>query len=465
MRRSPCSNSPTDSWIEYTLEHTLVALEPQWNDAFQAGTLAAGNERAQEFIDAYIARRAPATRRARSHQEVAQPGNSGDVRAKAYAALEKLPGDANNGQPRLRPRVRQLPQDRRHRLHVRPRAERRRQAAQPARHRRIDHRAEQEGRSEVRDDHDHHERRQDRWSASSSRRRKIPITLLMAEGKQETIRDRRHRRDGRDEPEQHAGESGEHALAGRVSRRRRIPRVLANNCTRTQGLESSTAIGQERIQSMQAYAVDPHSDLVSSVDLFNNKRRARQMDGARRRAVGLDVRRLRDGHVSARRAKRARRAAAVARRREHRGDRMVRRHHGGVSHRRGDRRRRVRLAGRSHRPRAGDVAEHLHLRRVHRPVRLRHAGLAHRRVAVHRLARHGRRMGARRGAGHRNLARPLAGVSGRADRRGRQRRLSARRADQSRAGELHRTASAICCSNSACRKASSTRCSAAKAGG
>ena len=35
-------DSPLDPWIEYTLEHTLIALEPAWTEAYHAGTLAAG---------------------------------------------------------------------------------------------------------------------------------------------------------------------------------------------------------------------------------------------------------------------------------------------------------------------------------------------------------------------------------------------------------------------------------------
>src|SRR6185503_7093503 len=52
-------DSPSDSWIDYTLEHTLAALEPVWKPAFANGSLTAGNERAKTFIDAYMSRRAP----------------------------------------------------------------------------------------------------------------------------------------------------------------------------------------------------------------------------------------------------------------------------------------------------------------------------------------------------------------------------------------------------------------------
>ena len=52
-------NSPSDSFIDYTLEHTLAALEPQWKDAYQSGKLTVDNDRAKDFLDTYIKRRAP----------------------------------------------------------------------------------------------------------------------------------------------------------------------------------------------------------------------------------------------------------------------------------------------------------------------------------------------------------------------------------------------------------------------
>src|SRR5436190_16369259 len=52
---------PTDPWIDYTLEHTLVALEPAWKNAYQDGTLLSDNTHAKTFIEAYITRRAPST--------------------------------------------------------------------------------------------------------------------------------------------------------------------------------------------------------------------------------------------------------------------------------------------------------------------------------------------------------------------------------------------------------------------
>ena len=125
--------------------------------------------------------------------------------------------------------------------------------------------------------------------------------------------------------------------------------------------------------------------------------------------------------------------------------RMVRRHHGGVSRRRRDRRRAVRLARRSHRPRAGDVAQHSHLRRVHRPVRLRHArpGTS---PCLRFIASLG--MGGEWSLGVALVTelwpdRSRAFLAG-PDRRGGQRRLPAGRPAQPGAGELHRRLSATC---------------------
>jgi putative heme-binding domain-containing protein len=89
--------SPSDAWIDYTLEHTLVALEPQWKKAYQAGNVAAGNERAKQFIDTYVARRAPGLAAQGQIKTLMKAHVRGKARNKAYAALEKMRGDANNG--------------------------------------------------------------------------------------------------------------------------------------------------------------------------------------------------------------------------------------------------------------------------------------------------------------------------------------------------------------------------------
>jgi putative heme-binding domain-containing protein len=89
--------SPTDSWIDYTLEHTLVALEPQWKEAYQAGKLAADNARAQEFIRNYVARRAPGLAAEGQIKRLLNSKVQGKSRDKAYTTLERMKGDANNG--------------------------------------------------------------------------------------------------------------------------------------------------------------------------------------------------------------------------------------------------------------------------------------------------------------------------------------------------------------------------------
>ena len=88
---------PADSWITYTLEHTMAALEPAWRAPFQAGTLTAGNKPAKEFIDRYIALRTPSLAAMAHIKELVNPETSAPVRACAYNAVEKLSGDANNG--------------------------------------------------------------------------------------------------------------------------------------------------------------------------------------------------------------------------------------------------------------------------------------------------------------------------------------------------------------------------------
>jgi putative heme-binding domain-containing protein len=87
---------PTDSWIDYTLEHTLAALEPQWSADYQSGKLVV-DVKAKKVFDAYIARTAPSAL-ARAHiKKLSNPETSSSSRDKAYAALDKMHGDAKNG--------------------------------------------------------------------------------------------------------------------------------------------------------------------------------------------------------------------------------------------------------------------------------------------------------------------------------------------------------------------------------
>jgi putative heme-binding domain-containing protein len=88
---------PLDSWLDYTLEHTIGALEPVWSDAFAAGNLASGNSRAQEFVANYVARRRPGLA-AQQHIKTLLNPETGDWRRDhSYAAIEKLEGDRRNG--------------------------------------------------------------------------------------------------------------------------------------------------------------------------------------------------------------------------------------------------------------------------------------------------------------------------------------------------------------------------------
>jgi putative heme-binding domain-containing protein len=89
--------SPSDSFIDYTLEHTLIALEPQWKDAYQAGTFAIDNEQAKDFVDSYIKRRAPGAAAQGELKRLINTQTSEKNRAKAYASIEKMRGDTNNG--------------------------------------------------------------------------------------------------------------------------------------------------------------------------------------------------------------------------------------------------------------------------------------------------------------------------------------------------------------------------------
>ncbi|MFO0789124.1 MAG: GDSL-type esterase/lipase family protein [Pirellulales bacterium] len=88
---------PTDSWIDYTLEHTLVALEPQWRDDFDAGKFAGENDREREFVTAYLNRRAPGMAAQSELKRLVNLENKDAVRAKAYAKIEAMHGDVSNG--------------------------------------------------------------------------------------------------------------------------------------------------------------------------------------------------------------------------------------------------------------------------------------------------------------------------------------------------------------------------------
>jgi putative heme-binding domain-containing protein len=89
---------PMDSWLSYTLEHTMVALEPAWSEAYTGGTLSAGNGAGQEFVEKMLANRRPGLV-AESHLKVLlNPEASDTARLRAYMGVEGLRGKAENGE-------------------------------------------------------------------------------------------------------------------------------------------------------------------------------------------------------------------------------------------------------------------------------------------------------------------------------------------------------------------------------
>jgi putative heme-binding domain-containing protein len=91
-------NSSLDSWLTYTLEHTLGALEPVWRDAYTDGTLAADQPQAREFIADYMARQKPGLAAQKHLQTVLNPDGGDWVREQSFDVLGKLRGDPANGQ-------------------------------------------------------------------------------------------------------------------------------------------------------------------------------------------------------------------------------------------------------------------------------------------------------------------------------------------------------------------------------
>ncbi len=91
-------NKPMDSWLNYTLEHTLVALEPVWSGAYEQGTLAAADEKGHAFIDQVLATRKPGLVAATHLKKLANPSISDAARLRGYIGLEECRGNVENGQ-------------------------------------------------------------------------------------------------------------------------------------------------------------------------------------------------------------------------------------------------------------------------------------------------------------------------------------------------------------------------------
>jgi putative membrane-bound dehydrogenase-like protein len=85
---------PMDAWLSYTLEHTLVALERAWHEAYTAGTLTAG----QEFITQMLSSRQPGLVAETHLKVVLNPEISDAKRLRGYLGIESLRGDPENGQ-------------------------------------------------------------------------------------------------------------------------------------------------------------------------------------------------------------------------------------------------------------------------------------------------------------------------------------------------------------------------------
>jgi putative heme-binding domain-containing protein len=89
---------PMDSWLNYTLEHTLVALEPAWSGAYSDGTLAAENVAGYEFIEKMLSSRRPGLV-AETHLKVLLNPQIGDTsRLRAYVGIEGLKGKPDGGE-------------------------------------------------------------------------------------------------------------------------------------------------------------------------------------------------------------------------------------------------------------------------------------------------------------------------------------------------------------------------------
>jgi putative membrane-bound dehydrogenase-like protein len=89
---------PMDSWLNYTLEHTLVALEPAWSGAYADGTLALDNAVGREFIEKMLSSRRPGLV-AETHLKVlVNPQISDAARLRAYLAVEGLHGKTDGGE-------------------------------------------------------------------------------------------------------------------------------------------------------------------------------------------------------------------------------------------------------------------------------------------------------------------------------------------------------------------------------
>src|SRR5688500_16209423 len=92
------ASKPLDYYIEYTLEHTLRALEPQWKESHAKGEFAANNPQAREFASAVAMGRPELIPAMRSLKAlIADPGMEQSKREEAMRTVARAKGKADAG--------------------------------------------------------------------------------------------------------------------------------------------------------------------------------------------------------------------------------------------------------------------------------------------------------------------------------------------------------------------------------
>ena len=132
---------PTDSWIDYTLEHTLAALEPHGAMRYQDGKMASDNESAKQFIEAFVAQRRAWPEGTCEIKKLLKPETPANSREKAYASLETMHGDESNGRSVFTRTCVSCHKVGDSGYTFGPRSQRHGQASQSTRPHRVDHRA------------------------------------------------------------------------------------------------------------------------------------------------------------------------------------------------------------------------------------------------------------------------------------------------------------------------------------
>jgi putative heme-binding domain-containing protein len=88
-----------DKWLSYVNEHAIAALQQTWQPLYRSGALAKKNAKGLEAIEKYLATSGPGIAAERQIKILleAPEARTQVARNNAYAALEKLPGNAENG--------------------------------------------------------------------------------------------------------------------------------------------------------------------------------------------------------------------------------------------------------------------------------------------------------------------------------------------------------------------------------